>query len=120
MGLVPAAISMGSYLVLLLNLSRSSTPDPGDGLNVSPKKSLKMIPRSPISPKLPSAVLNARRKGHIVPRGSRLTPEWLAKMKIGGGFLSDQEKQLFVNNRSNLRLRCKRLSLTCSQSRSAY
>ena len=36
-------------------------------------------------------------KGLVVERGSRLTPERLAKMKIGGGFLSDAEKQLFVD-----------------------
>jgi len=32
-----------------------------------------------------------------VPRGSRLTPEWLAKMRIGNGFLSESERQLFVD-----------------------
>src|SRR5271169_2888865 len=32
-----------------------------------------------------------------VPRGSRLTPERLAKMKIGINFLLDAEKQLFID-----------------------
>jgi len=35
-------------------------------------------------------------KGLIVEHGSRLTPERLAKMNIGTGFLSEAEKQLFV------------------------
>ena len=35
--------------------------------------------------------------GKRVPRGSRLTPERLAKMRIGHGFLSENEKQLFVD-----------------------
>ena len=35
--------------------------------------------------------------GLIVPRGSRLTPERLTKLRIGTGFLSDEEKQLFVD-----------------------
>ena len=35
--------------------------------------------------------------GKTVPRGSRLTPERLSQMKIGGSFLSPQEKQLFVD-----------------------
>ena len=38
-----------------------------------------------------------RRGGTVVSRGSRLTPERLASMRIGGDFLSDAEKQLFVN-----------------------
>jgi hypothetical protein len=33
----------------------------------------------------------------VVPRGSRLTPERLAKMNIGGGFLTESEKQLVVD-----------------------
>ena len=33
----------------------------------------------------------------IVPRGSRLTPERLSKMKIGTGFLTKEEKQLFID-----------------------
>ena len=37
-----------------------------------------------------------RKSGTIVPRGSRLTPERLSAMKIGTGFLSDAEKQLFI------------------------
>ena len=32
-----------------------------------------------------------------IPHGSRLTPERLAAMKIGTGFLSDAEKQLFID-----------------------
>ena len=32
----------------------------------------------------------------VVPRGSRLTPERLEKMRIGGDFLSAAEKELFV------------------------
>ena len=35
--------------------------------------------------------------GKVVPRGSRLTPERLAKMKIGTGFLTEPEKQLFID-----------------------
>jgi len=38
-----------------------------------------------------------RRRGVTVERGSRLTPERLAKMKIGNGFLTDAERQLFVD-----------------------
>jgi RNase H-like domain found in reverse transcriptase/Integrase zinc binding domain/Reverse transcriptase (RNA-dependent DNA polymerase) len=38
-----------------------------------------------------------RQGGTVVPRGSRLTPERLASMRIGTGFLTDSEKQLFVN-----------------------
>ena len=34
--------------------------------------------------------------GKIVPRGSRLTPERLAKMKIGTGFLTELERELFI------------------------
>ena len=36
-------------------------------------------------------------KPTVVPRGSRLTPERLAAMKIGTKFLTDSEKQLFVD-----------------------
>jgi len=35
--------------------------------------------------------------GKVVPRGSRLTPERLAKMRIGTDFLTDTEKQLFID-----------------------
>jgi hypothetical protein len=35
--------------------------------------------------------------GRVVPRGSRLTPERLKSMRIGEGFLSDAEKQLFID-----------------------
>ena len=35
--------------------------------------------------------------GTTVPRGSRLTPERLAKMNIGTNFLSPQEKQIFID-----------------------
>ena len=35
--------------------------------------------------------------GRKVPRGSRFTPERLAQMKIGGGMLSKEEKQLFID-----------------------
>ena len=45
---------------------------------------------NPIPPTLPT-------KGKWVPRGSRLTPERLAKMKIGIGFLSPEERQIFVD-----------------------
>ena len=40
---------------------------------------------------------NVPHGGKTVPRGSRLTPERLAKMMIGGNFLSEQEKQLFID-----------------------
>ncbi len=36
-------------------------------------------------------------KGKIVPRGSRLTPERLSKMKIGTGYLREAERKLFVD-----------------------
>ena len=36
-------------------------------------------------------------RGKTVPRGSRLTPERLASMKIGTGFLSGPEQQLFID-----------------------
>src|SRR5919108_1196062 len=35
--------------------------------------------------------------GKVVPRGSRLTPERLAAMNIGGDYLTSAEKQLFVD-----------------------
>ena len=35
--------------------------------------------------------------GKTVPRGSRLTPERLAKMNIGGNFLTPAEKQVFID-----------------------
>ena len=35
--------------------------------------------------------------GKTVPRGSRLTPERLANMRIGTGFLTDDEKNLFID-----------------------
>lgn len=41
--------------------------------------------------------------GKFVLRGSRLTPEQLAGMNIGTEFLSDMEKQLFVDIFSNTR-----------------
>ena len=41
---------------------------------------------------------NGEFKPTIVPPGSRLTPERLASMKIGTGFLTDSEKQLFIVN----------------------
>jgi hypothetical protein len=40
---------------------------------------------------------SAKSTGKVVPRGSRLTPERLAKMKIGTGFLTEPEKQLFID-----------------------
>ena len=40
---------------------------------------------------------SARSTGKVVPHGSRLTPERLTNMKIGTGFLSDAEKQLFID-----------------------
>ena len=39
----------------------------------------------------------AQTTSKVVPRGSRLTPERLANMKIGAGFLSEAEKQLFID-----------------------
>ena len=36
-------------------------------------------------------------KPTVVPQGSRLTPEQLASMKIGNGFLSKGEKQKFID-----------------------
>src|SRR5438046_370077 len=33
----------------------------------------------------------------IIPRGSRLTPERLAAMQIGAGFLSEPERQSFID-----------------------
>jgi len=40
---------------------------------------------------------SARSTGKVVPRGSRLIPERLTNMKIGTGFLSEAEKQLFID-----------------------
>ena len=40
---------------------------------------------------------NRSQEGRIVARGSRLTPERLAAMQIGGDFLTDLEKQIFVD-----------------------
>jgi hypothetical protein len=40
---------------------------------------------------------DSRSQGRVVPSGSRLTPERLAIMRIGNGFLSGAEKQLFVD-----------------------
>jgi hypothetical protein len=37
------------------------------------------------------------KKGKMVTRGSRLTPERLAAMKIGNGLLTEKERQLFVD-----------------------
>ena len=37
------------------------------------------------------------KSGKVVPRGSRLTPERLSAMQIGTGFLSETEKQLFID-----------------------
>jgi len=39
----------------------------------------------------------ARHGGKRVPRESRLTPERLAEMKIGDGFLTAEERQLFID-----------------------
>ena len=44
-----------------------------------------------------NCVTSGEFKPKIVPRGSRLTPERLAAMKIGTEFLSDAEKQLFID-----------------------
>ncbi len=38
-----------------------------------------------------------KRSGKIVPRGSRLTPERRAQIRIGNGFLSEEEKQVFID-----------------------
>ena len=51
-------------------------------------------PPQPVAPNVPPIMPTG---GKIVPRGSRLTPERLAKMKIGVGFLSGPEKQLFID-----------------------
>ena len=40
---------------------------------------------------------NGKFKPTIMPQGSRLTPERLSKMKIGTGFLTKEEKQLFID-----------------------
>ena len=40
---------------------------------------------------------NGKFKPTIMPRGSHLTPERLSKMKIGTGFLTKEEKQLFID-----------------------
>jgi hypothetical protein len=37
------------------------------------------------------------KQGRVVLHGSRLTLEHIEKMKIGNGFLSDAEEQLFVD-----------------------
>ena len=60
-----------------LDGSLNHPPDPGEGQ------------RSEASDGLPA--------GRVVPRGSRLTPERLKAMRIGEGFLTDEEKQLFID-----------------------
>ena len=47
----------------------------------------RLLPEEEISP----------RGGIVVPRGSRSTLDRLAHMRIGGDFLSEAEKQLFVD-----------------------
>ena len=64
--------------VLPVNIPLQSGAPPGGGLNESSIISGDFIPT-------------------VVPRGSRLTPERLAEMKIGTGFLSTVEKQLFID-----------------------
>ena len=66
--------------------------NPGGGFNREPLRELPQEPWEPLDPKSPPL-----RQGRTVPRGSRLTPERLAAMKIGTGFLSDQEKQIFID-----------------------
>jgi hypothetical protein len=51
-------------------------------------------PPQPVAPNVPPVMPTG---GKVVPRGSRLAPERLAKMKIGVGFLSGPEKQLFID-----------------------
>ena len=45
----------------------------------------------------PEGIVNLEDPKVQVPRGSRLTPERLASMNIGTGFLSEPEKQLFID-----------------------
>ena len=52
---------------------------------------------NPNSAPSPSPASTLATTGKKVPRGSRLTPERLATMKIGNGFLSPAEKQLFID-----------------------
>ena len=42
-------------------------------------------------------VTSEKHSGKTVPRGSRLTPERLAQMKIGDGLLTPEEEEMFVN-----------------------
>ena len=66
--------------VLPVNIPLTHGPPPGGNIN---------------GEAIPS--MNGEFRPTIVPRGSRLTPERLASMKIGTGFLSDSEKQLFID-----------------------
>ena len=59
--------------------------------HLAPITSISQLP--PLDAPMPST----GQKGKTVPRGSRLTPERLASMKIGVGFLSEKEKQLFID-----------------------
>ena len=58
---------------------------------------------NPVNTPLPAGIhpggglLKSVHAGKTVPRGSRLTSERLQQMRIGGDFLSDEERQLFVN-----------------------
>lgn len=58
--------------------------------NLAPITSISQLP--PLDSPMPGP-----RKGKEVPRGSRLTPERLSNMKIGIGFLSEKEKQPFID-----------------------
>jgi hypothetical protein len=70
--------------VLPMNVPLSDGVQPGGGLNQAG------------SADSASGVGSHPHQGLVVPQGSRLTPERLVNMKIGGTFLSPQEKQLFI------------------------
>jgi hypothetical protein len=66
--------------------------NPGGGVNVGVDET-KLGVKSEVS----LDEIGPPKQGRVVSRGSRLTPERITKMKIGNGFLSDAEKQLFID-----------------------
>src|SRR5437762_9350173 len=66
-----------------VNRPLAHRPPPGDNVNSEPLSA--------------NSSANGEFKPTIVSRGSRLTPERLSKMKIGTGFLTKEEKQLFID-----------------------
>ena len=82
--------------VLPANVPLPNGINPGGGVNGS-NDSAKLLDQLPRPPETSSVLPDLPKHGKTVPRGSRLTPERLANMKIGVGFLSGPEKQLFID-----------------------